>query len=96
MSSRFESFGLVLIEAMSCGLPIVSFDCRFGPRSIVVDGETGILVPPSDIKKLAQSICFMIEHADERIRIGQNARAAVSKYKPQRIITIWQQFYKSV
>ena len=96
MSSRFESFGLVLIEAMSCGLPIVSFDCRFGPRSIVVDGETGILVPPSDIKKLAQSICFMIENADERIRMGRNARAAVSKYKPKRIITIWQQFYKSV
>ena len=96
MSSRFESFGLVLIEAMSCGLPIVSFDCHFGPRSIVVDGETGILVPPSDIKKLAQSICFMIEHVDERIRMGWNARAAVSKYKPKRIITIWQQFYKSV
>lgn len=96
MSSRFESFGLVLIEAMSCGLPIVSFDCLFGPRSIVADGETGILVPSSDVKKLAQSICFMIEHVDERIRMGRNARVAVSKYTPQRIISIWQQFYQSI
>lgn len=96
MSSRFESFGLVLIEAMSCGLPIVSFDCNFGPRSIVADGETGFLVPPCDVTKLAQSICFMIEHNDERIRMGRNARAVVKLYKPERIISIWQQFYQTV
>ena len=96
MSSRFESFGLVLIEAMSCGLPIVSFDCNFGPRSIVADGETGFLVPPCDVTKLAQSICFMIEHNDERIRMGRNARAVVKLYKPDRIISIWQQFYQTV
>ncbi len=96
MSSRFESFGLVLIEAMSCGLPIVAFDCDFGPRSIVADDETGILVPPSDVMKLAQSVCYMIEHADERIRMGRNARAAVSKYKSERIISSWQQFYRSL
>ena len=96
MSSRFESFGLVLIEAMSCGLPIISFDCHFGPRSIIVDGETGILVPPSDVKKLAESICFMIEHPDERMRMGGNARTEVAKYKPERIISIWKQFYQSL
>ena len=96
MSSRFESFGLVLVEAMSCGLPIVSFDCNFGPRSIVADGETGILVRPSDVRKMAESICFMIDHVDERLRMGRNARRAVTKYKPERISTIWQQFYQSL
>ncbi|SDQ16028.1 Glycosyltransferase involved in cell wall bisynthesis [Prevotella sp. khp1] len=96
MSSRFESFGLVLIEAMSCGLPIVSFDCNYGPRSIVTDGETGILVPPYDVKKLALSICFMIEHNDERMKMGRNARVAILKYKPERIISFWQHFYQSL
>ena len=96
MSSRYESFGLVLIEAMSCGLPIVSFDCHFGPRSIIADGETGILVPLSDVKKMADSIIFMIENTNERIRMGQNARKAVSKYKPETIISNWRQFYQSV
>ncbi len=81
---------------MSCGLPIVSFDCDFGPRSIVNDGETGVLVPPYDVINMAQSICFMIEHNDERMRMGQNARAAVTKYKPEKLITIWQQFYQSL
>lgn len=96
MSSRFESFGLVLIEAMSCGLPIVSFDCLYGPRSIVDDGKTGVLVPPTDVNKLADSICFMIEHADERIRMGRKAREVVTKYKPEKIISIWRDFYQSL
>lgn len=96
MSSRFESFGLVLIEAMSCGLPVVSFDCLYGPRSIVDDGKTGILVPPTNVNKLAESICYMIEHADERIRMGRKAREVVTKYKPERIISIWRDFYQSL
>lgn len=96
MASRFESFGLVLIEAMSCGLPVVSFDCHFGPRSIVDDGETGVLVPPSDVKKMADSICFMIEHTDERIRMGLKAREVVERFKPERIISIWREFYHSL
>jgi len=96
MSSRFESFGLVLIEAMSCGLPVVAFDCKYGPGSIVNDGDTGILVPPLDVLKLAQSICYMIEHTDERIRMGRNARTAVLPYKAEKVMSIWQHFYQSV
>lgn len=96
MSSRFESFGLVLIEAMACGLPVVTFDCKYGPGSLVDDGETGILVPPSNVQKLAQSICYMIEHADERIRMGRNARTAVLPYKAERVMSIWHHFYQSV
>lgn len=96
LSSRFESFGLVLIEAMSCGLPVIAFDCKYGPGSIVNDGENGILVPPSNVQKLAQSICYMIEHADERIRMGRNARTAVLTYKADRVMSIWQHFYQSV
>ena len=96
MSSRFESFGLVLIEAMSCGLPVVAFDCLFGPQSIVTERETGVLVPPSDVKRLADSICFMISHKDERIRMGRNAHEVVTKYKPERIISIWRKFYQSL
>ena len=96
MSSRFESFGLVLIEAMSSGLPVISFDCKYGPGSIVNDGDTGILVPPLDVLKLAQSICYMIEHADERIRMGRNARTAVLPYKAERVMSIWHCFYQSV
>ena len=96
MPSRFESFGLVMIEAMSCGLPVVAFDCNYGPRTIVSDGETGILVPSSDVKQLAESISFMIENVDERTRMGDNSLVTVAKYKPERIFSIWQEFYQTL
>ncbi len=96
LSSRFESFGLVLIEAMSCGLPVIAFDCKYGPGSIVNDGDTGLLIPPLDVHKLAQSISYMIEHTDERIRMGRNARTAVLPYKAEKVMSIWQHFYQSV
>ena len=96
MSSRYESFGLVLIEAMSCGLPVISFDCKYGPQSIIQNGETGVLVPHNDITKMAAAICSMIEHDEERQRMAVNARLASKKYRPENIIPIWHSFYESL
>ena len=96
MSSRFESFGLVLIEAMSCGLPVISFDCKYGPPSIIQNGKTGMLVPQGDIKEMATAICSMIEHDEERQRMAVNARQESKNYHPQNIIPIWYEFYESL
>ena len=96
MSSRYESFGLVLIEAMSCGLPVVSFDCKYGPLSIVKDSVTGKLVPKNDIVKMADAICSLIENGAERLRMAQNARKESVKYKPEYIMPLWHEFYKSL
>lgn len=96
MSSRYESFGLVLIEAMSCGVPVISFDCKYGPRSIVNDGETGILVHNYNIEKLANAICSMIENRKMRQRMGLNARMESKNYLPENIMPLWHEFYKSL
>ena len=96
MSSRFESFGLVLIEAMACGLPVVTFDCKYGPRSIVEDGLTGIIVPQNNIEKLAEAICSMIENEEMRNTFGSNARLASRKYLPDATLPLWNEFYKSL
>ena len=72
LSSRFEPFGLVLIEAKSYGLPIISFDCPFGPREIVNDGYDGILVPNGDINKMADSIIYIMRNKDRLREMGQN------------------------
>lgn len=96
MSSRYESFGLVLIEAMSCGLPIVSFNCKYGPASIVKDRETGILVPSNDVKKLADAICSMIEDEEMRQQMSINARLESKKYLSENIMPLWHEFYKSL
>ena len=96
MSSRYESFGLVLIEAMSCALPIISFDCKYGPSSIVRNGETGILVPHNDTEKLANSICSMIENKDMRHQMGANARLESKRYLSDNIMPLWHAFYESL
>ena len=96
MSSRYESFGLVLIEAMSCALPIISFDCKYGPSSIVRNEETGILVPHNDTEKLANSICSMIENKDMRHQMGANARLESKRYLSDNIMPLWHAFYESL
>ena len=96
MSSRYESFGLVLIEAMSCGLPIISFDCKYGPQSIVKNGQTGVLVSPNDIKEMATSICSMIENNESRQLMAVSARQESKNYTSEIIMPIWHEFYRSV
>ena len=71
MSSRYESFGLVLPEAMSCGLPVIAFDCPYGPADIIEDGKDGFLVGKRDSKVFARQICFLIENVDFRKCMGE-------------------------
>ena len=74
LSSRFEGFGMVIIEAMACGLPVVAFDCPTGPRELIADGVTGRLVPSDDIAALADAVAHAI--CDEAWR-RQAATAAI-------------------
>lgn len=96
MSSRYESFGLVLIEAMSCSLPVISFDCKYGPQSIIQDGVTGVMVPRNNMKEMAIAICSMIENDKERQRMAAHSRQESKKYHPQNIMPVWHEFYESL
>ncbi len=69
LSSRYEGFGMVLIEAMACGLPCVSFDCPLGPADIINDGVDGYLVAPNNVEALAEKIILLVDEEDKRKHI---------------------------
>lgn len=91
MSSRFETFPMVLLEAMSNKLPIVSFDCPSGPRSIVTDGEDGILAKNNDVTDLAKKILFLIQNADIRNKMGERAFVNIKRFNSIFVMEQWNQ-----
>ena len=96
LSSRFEGFGLVLVEAMNSGLPVVSFDCPAGPDEIITDGYDGLLVPPGDVKVLAQKLMLLMADKNLRIRLSQNARQSVQRYEMNSIAGKWVDLFNKL
>lgn len=74
LCSEHEASPLVLVEAMSCGVPCVSLDCPVGPRELIQDGVTGLLAQNDDVKDLAVKIEWLIIHESERKEMGARAR----------------------
>lgn len=95
LTSRWESFGLVLIEAMTLGLPVVSFACD-GPKNIVKNQENGYLIPKENVPQLAEGIEKLIENEDLRKKMGENSIVLSESYNEKNIIPLWNQLVQSI
>lgn len=91
--SRSEGFGLVIVEAMACGLPVVSFDCENGPRSIISDGVDGFLVPAFNIRFFADRVIRLIKDVNLRIQMGGNGRLKSKQYAIENIALQWKSLF---
>ena len=95
LSSRFEGFGMVLIEALAFGLPIVSFDCEVGPAEIL-EGTDSILVPQSDVTLLAESLVNLMNDEEKRKIIALKSKKKAEIYQPDNILTQWIDLIESL
>lgn len=89
MTSFTESFGLVLIEANSYGIPTISFDTAQGAREIIEDGKNGYLIKNRDIKEMSNKIIELIENYEKRLELGKNARIMSESYKEENVSLLW-------
>lgn len=93
-SSRFEGFGMVLIEAMACGLPVVSFDCPCGPKDIVRDGMDGFLVKTYDIEGMADKLSSLMKNRDVLLSMSRNAVSNAQRYRIDYIAETWKSLFE--
>ena len=96
ISSRYEGFPMVIVESMACGVPCVAFDCPFGPRNIIRNGEDGILVDYLNSQALADNVCKLIEDDELRKRMGTAARINILRFTQDEVMKKWTALFDSL
>lgn len=96
LSSLYEGISLVLIEAMSCGLPLISYACPCGPKELIDHGKNGFLCEVNNEIKLAEYICTIIEDNTLRIKMGQASKKKAEEFQLDRILTKWINLFQTL
>lgn len=94
--SRTEGFGLVLVEAMACGLPVISFDCENGPRSIITEGENGFLIEPYDVDSFAERLVLLMNDNELRNKMGEKGLRKSQLYQIDSVGRQWKQLFDDI
>lgn len=93
LTSRFEAFGMVLVEAMSHSVPCVSFDCPSGPSEIIDHKVNGFLVESEDTSEMIDQIEYLIQNENIRVEMGRNAKDKSAQYSAENIYPLWEQAF---
>ena len=95
-SALHEGFGIVLVEAMSLGMPVVSTDCNYGPGEIIENGKNGLLVPVGDPRKMASRIIRLIGDKDLRSSLGEKAKERARRFNSDAMVSGYEEIFRDL
>ena len=96
MSSHYEGFPMVMVEAMSAGLPVVTFDYKCGPKDIIDDGRNGLLVKEGDIRGLADAMMSLMASPATLKRMSAEAKKVTERFSEGKVMGMWVRLYEGV
>ena len=96
LSSRFEGWGLVLIEAQAKGLPCISFNCKCGPSEIIDDGVNGLLVSPENTEEFAEKLLLLMQNEELRRSFSANAQKDLYRFDSEKVVGEWIALFDSL
>lgn len=96
MTSRYEGFGMVIVEAMSCGVPVIAYACKCGPRDIITDGKDGFLIEPGHADGFADQLRTLIKDESLRKQMGLNARKSVQRFDTDIVMKKWIDLFETL
>ena len=96
MTSKYEGFGLVLVEAQATGLPVISFDCKSGPKEIINNNIDGVLVKAENENEMSKAIVSMIEDKEFRKKLSKNAVINSERFRNEKIGNEWKELFEKM